>query len=37
MGNLIDAVLVDASSLEAKQFDFLGIMSEVIPAFYDLV
>ena len=37
MGNLIDAVIIDTSVLEAKQFDFLGITSEVIPAFYDLL
>ncbi len=37
MSNLIDAVIIDTSALEAKQFDFLGITSEVVPAFYDLI
>lgn len=37
MSNFIDAVIVDTSALEAKQFDFLGISSEAVPAFYDLL
>lgn len=37
MSNMIDAVIIDTSALEAKQFDFLGITSEVVPAFYDLL
>lgn len=37
MSNVIDAVIVDTSALEAKQFDFLGITSEVVPAFYDML
>lgn len=37
MSNLIDAVIIDTSALEVKQFDFLGITSETIPAFYDLL
>ena len=37
MNYLIDAVLIDTSALESKQFDFLGIRGEIVPAFFDLI
>lgn len=33
----IDAVIVDTSALEAKCFDFLGINSDTVPLFFEMV
>lgn len=37
MDKIFDAVVIDTSVLENHQFDFLGLTSQTLPAFYDLL
>lgn len=37
MENIIDAVIVDTSALQAYQFDFAGWTSQILPSFFNIL